>query len=64
LEAHIKAMDSTLEKIQEVSTGLTTHLDQYKLSESTSHKPSSEQAGPSTTRMYTEFEDEEDFESS
>ena len=60
LEAHMNAMDSTLVKIQEVSTGLTTHMDQYKLSESTSHKPRSEQAGPSTTWVYPELEDEDD----
>jgi hypothetical protein len=49
LESHTRAMDETLQKIQEVSTGLTTHMDTYKLSESTPHKPASVQAGPSHT---------------
>jgi len=47
MESHTKAMDETLHKIQEVSTGLTTHMETYKLSESTSHKPRSVQGGPS-----------------
>jgi sulfur transfer complex TusBCD TusB component (DsrH family) len=46
---HTKAMDETLAKIQEVSTGLTVHMEQYKLSESTPHRPTSVAAGPSYT---------------
>jgi len=67
LSNHVKAMDETLAKIQEVSTGLTVHLDEYKLSESTTHKPRSIlAAGPSYTnpdrRQYVEsyrYSDEE-----
>jgi hypothetical protein len=49
LEIHVKAMDVTLAKIQEVSTGLTEHMEGYKFSESTSHRPRSAAAGPSYT---------------
>jgi len=49
LSTHTKAMDETLAKIQEVSTGLTTHMETYKISESTSHRPTSVQARPSFT---------------
>ena len=31
LVEHSKAMDLAIQKIQEVSTGLTTHMDQYKI---------------------------------
>jgi len=59
LSIHVKAMDETLAKIQEVSTGLTVHLEEYKLSESTTHRPrSTVAAGPSYThhdrRQYVE----------
>ena len=47
MDNHAKAMDETLNKIQEVSTGLTTHMETFKLSESTSHRPRSVQGGPS-----------------
>jgi hypothetical protein len=60
-------MDETLQKIQEVSTGLTMHMETYKLSESTSHRPRSEQAGPSGTQVttgFTGFVDDEEYESS
>jgi len=66
MEDHSKAMEETLQKIQEVSTGLTTHMETYKLSESASHKPTSVQAGPSGTQIamgFTRFS-EEDYESS
>jgi len=49
LSKHTKAMDETLAKITEVSTGLTTHMEEYKISESTLHRPRSPQAGPSFT---------------
>jgi hypothetical protein len=64
LSDHVKAMDETLAKIQEVSTGLTTHMEEYKISESTSHRPRSTAAGPSYThpnsKVYVEqyYEDE------
>jgi len=37
IQQHFKTMDDTLLKIQEVSTGLTTHMDTYIVSESTPH---------------------------
>jgi len=46
---HSKAMDETLSKIQEISTGLTTHMEEYKISESMSHRPRLVQAGLSFT---------------
>jgi len=67
MENHSKAMDETLQKIQEVSTGLTMHMETYKISESTSHRPRSEQAGPSGVRGaadFTGFVDEEEYDSS
>jgi hypothetical protein len=67
IDGHAKAMDETLRKIQEVSTGLTTHMETYKLSESTSHRPRSEQAGPSGTQVSTEFTrfvDDDEYDSS
>lgn len=44
---HMKSMDEALFKIQDVSTGLTTHMEAYKVSESTLHEPRSIQLGPS-----------------
>jgi len=44
---YTKAMDKQLAIFQEVNTGLTTHLEEYKISESAPHKPESVQAGPS-----------------
>jgi len=41
LQDHMKSMDETLLKIQEVSTGLTTHMEAYKVSKSTPHIPRS-----------------------
>jgi hypothetical protein len=65
LENHGKAMDESLNKILEISTGLTTHMENYKISESTSHKPRSVQAGPGGTHVgHTRFVDEEEYESS
>ena len=67
LEDHAKAMDETLLKVQEVSTGLTTHMETYKLSESTSHKPTSVQAGTSRVQGsvgFTGFVRDEDYDSS
>jgi hypothetical protein len=65
LESHAKAMDESLQKIQEISTGLTTHMETYKVSESTSHKPRLVQAGPNSTQEgFTRFVDEEEYESS
>jgi len=67
IEEHAKAMDETLQKIQEVSTGLTMHMETYKISESTSHVPKSLQAGPSGTQAttgFTRFVDDEEYESS
>jgi len=67
MENHAKAMEETLEKIQEISTGLTMHMETYKISESTSHRPRSEQAGPSGTQGTTEFTrfvDDEEYGSS
>jgi len=67
LDSHARAMDETLQKIQEVSTGLTLHMDAYKLSESTTRKPTSVQAGPSGTQNVTDFTgfvDNEDYETS
>jgi len=49
LKGHAKAMDEALAKIQEVSTGLTVHMEKYKMSGSTTHAPRSIQAGPSYT---------------
>jgi hypothetical protein len=49
LSDHVKAMDETLAKIEEVSTGLMVHLEEYKLLESTTHRPRSVAAGPSYT---------------
>jgi len=69
LSNHVKAMDETLAKIQEVSTGLTIHMEEYKLSESTTHRPrSTTAAGPSYThpdrRQYLEqYQYSEDDES-
>lgn len=40
-------MDEALTKIQEVSTGVTIHMEGYKMSGSTTHIPRSMQAGPS-----------------
>jgi hypothetical protein len=70
LEKHVKAMDETLFKIQEVSTGLTEHMENYKVSESSSHTPRSAIAGPSHTHPDRRFQvetyqyDYEDEESS
>jgi hypothetical protein len=65
MDSHAKAMDETLQKIQEVSTGLTMHMESYKLSDSTSHRPRSVQAGPSGTQGTTGFlEEDEDYDSS
>jgi hypothetical protein len=67
LDSHAKAMDETLNKIQEVSTGLTMHMETVKLSESASHRPRSVQAGSSSiqaTTEFTSFVDEEEYESS
>ena len=68
LIGHAKAMDETLQKIQEVSTGLTMHMETYKLSESASHKPRSVQGQASGTQGNTEFMrlvvEDEDYESS
>ena len=49
LSDHVKAMDETLAKIQEVSTGVTVHLEEYKLPESTTHRPMSAAPGPGYT---------------
>jgi hypothetical protein len=46
LSMHARAMDEALAKIQEVSTELTIHMEEYKMSGSTTHAPRSEQAGP------------------
>jgi hypothetical protein len=67
MDNHTKAMDETLQKIQEVSAGLTMHMETYKLSESTSHKPRSAEAGPSGTQattQFTGFVDDEEYDSS
>jgi len=67
IDSHAKAMDEALQKIQEVSTGLTMHMETYKISESTLHRPRSIPAGPSgtqPTRDFTRFVDEEEYESS
>jgi len=67
MEDHAKAMDETLLKIQEVSTGLTTHMETYKLSESASNKPKSVQAGPSGVQRgtgFVGFARDEDYDSS
>jgi len=64
LDGHSKAMDEALQKIQEISTGLTTHMENYKLSESTSHRPRSAQPGPSGVQSgLTRFVDDEEYES-
>jgi hypothetical protein len=44
-----KAKDEALAKIREVSTGLTVHMEEYKMSGSTTHAPRSLQAGPRNT---------------
>jgi hypothetical protein len=49
LDDHAKAMDITMAKIQEISTGLMEHMGEYILSDSTSHRPRSVAAGPSYT---------------
>jgi len=49
LKGHAKAMDEALLIIQEVSTGLTVHMEEYKMSGSTPNAPTSVQAGPSYT---------------
>jgi len=67
LDKHAKAMDEALHKIQEVSTGLTMHMENYKISECTWHRPRSVQVGPSGTQgvtQWTRFVDEGDYESS
>jgi hypothetical protein len=64
LDVHTKAMDETLQKIQEVSTGLTMHMETYKLSESSPHRPRSVLAGPSGTQELGRYVPEEDYESS
>jgi len=67
MDNHAKAMDETLQKIQEISTGLTTHMDTYKLSESASYGLRTEQAGPSGTQAvggFTRFADDEEYDSS
>jgi len=67
LKDHTRAMDKTLAKIQDVSTGLTIHMEEYKLSESTTHRPTSiAAAGPSHTHRdrrhyierYQDYDDE------
>jgi hypothetical protein len=50
LDTHVKPMDEALAKIQEVSTGLTVHLEEYKLSESTPHAPT---ISTGRTKFYT-----------
>jgi hypothetical protein len=52
LKNHLHDVDETLAKIQEVSTGLTTPMKEYKISESTLHRPKSMQAGPSYTHPH------------
>jgi division protein CdvB (Snf7/Vps24/ESCRT-III family) len=49
LSIHAKAIDEALATIQEVSTELTVHMEEYKMSGSTTHAPRSVQAGPSYT---------------
>jgi len=39
IQMHMMSMDDTLQKIQEVSVGLTTHMEAYKVSQSTPHQP-------------------------
>jgi len=64
LDDHSKAMDEALQKIKEISTGLTTHMENYKLSESTSHRPRSAQQGPSGLQSgLTRFVDDGEYES-
>lgn len=41
IQNHMKSMDETLQEIQQVSTGLTTHMEAYKVTESTTHIPRS-----------------------
>jgi hypothetical protein len=67
MDSHAKAMDDTLQKIQEISTGLTMHMETYKLSESTTHIPRSVQPGPSGTQVATDFTgfvDNDEYDSS
>jgi hypothetical protein len=64
LDNHTKAIDDAFQMIQEVSTGLTMHMDQYKISESASPRPRSVQAGPSGTRAggnFTGFVDDDKY---
>jgi hypothetical protein len=49
LSIQAKAMDEALATIQEVSTELTVHMEEYTISGSTTHAPRSVQAGPSYT---------------
>jgi len=66
LQNHGQAMDEALGKIQEVSTGLTVHMEQYKIFESTTHGPGSIQAGPSYPHpdRQPQVENYDDYQSS
>jgi len=67
LDRHNKAMDEELHKTQEVSTSLTTHMENYTMSNSTSHGPRSVQVGPigtQPTTHWTRFVNEEEYKSS
>jgi len=67
MDNHVKAMDETLQKIQEVSTGLTTHMETYKISEESSHRPRSvpvEASGVQRTTEFTGFVDDTEYDTS
>ncbi|KAF8537898.1 hypothetical protein BDD12DRAFT_886736 [Trichophaea hybrida] len=51
LDMHSKVIDEALQKIEEVSNGLSMHREQYKLCERTSHRPKSVQAEPSNINL-------------
>ena len=66
ISTHANAMGEALAKIQEVSTGLTVHMEEYTMSGSTTHAPRSIQAGPSYTHpdRHPQAEDNYEYKSS
>jgi len=55
-------MDEASAKIQEVCTGLTVHLQEYRMSESTTHAPKSTPAGPSYRHASRRHQVEDDIQ--
>jgi hypothetical protein len=67
LDNHTKPMDEELQNIQEVSSGLIMHMEQYTISECISHRPRLVLAGPSRTQglaRFTMYVDEDGYKPS